>query len=86
MSKESTHVLGSIYDNKSELFWAPQLFRTKADFVRGCQTAAKDKSSMLNQHPSDFELFIVGQWNEADALVDFEQTRLGSVLDLCPLN
>ena len=84
--ENATHVLGSIYDNKSELFWAPQLFRSKADFVRAVQTGAKDKSSMLNQHPSDFELYIVGEWNEGDALLNTEVTRLGSVLDLCPLS
>ena len=82
----ATHVLGSIYDNKSELFWAPQLFRSKADFVRAVQTGARDQNSMLHKHPSDFELYIVGEWNEGDALLNTEVIRLGSVLDLCPLS
>lgn len=85
-----THVLCSIYDNKAEIYFAPQLFRSPADFIRQIQVAAKDKNSMLHQHPSDYELIVLCDWSETEAILpgtgsDNVYKRLGSVLDLCPL-
>lgn len=81
-STRITHVMGSIYDIKSNLFWAPQLFRSELDFTRACQEGAKDPTSMLAKHPDDFELVIVGQWDEQQALLNHDHKRLGIVRDL----
>lgn len=83
--KSESHIIGAIYDNKAGVHWAPQLFRSNADFVRGCQTAAKDPSTMLHKHPSDYELMVMGSWDEATGIISVDKQRLGSVLDLCPL-
>ena len=80
-----THVIGTIYDNKAEIYFAPQLFRTSVDFIRSIQQAAKDSNSMLAQHPSDYELILLGTWSESTAEITHDKKRLGSVLDLCPL-
>lgn len=81
----NTHILASIYDNKSEIFFAPQLFRSTADFVRTIQNEAKRSDSMLNKHPSDYELYVISNWSESTAEQELVHKRLGSVLDLCPL-
>lgn len=37
---------------------------------------------MLAKHPDDFELVIVGKWDEQNAILDYEHTRLGIIRDL----
>ncbi|AZL82887.1 nonstructural protein [Apis mellifera associated microvirus 28] len=86
METKSTHVLGSIYDTKAEIFSQPQLYRSKADLIRACQGAAKDPQTMLHKHPSDYQIFVVGAWSESDAIVANSLEYLGTVLDLCPLS
>lgn len=82
----SSHVIGSLYDIKSEIYSPPHLFRSTADFIRTIQTEAKNPQSMLHKFPSDYELHVVGQWNEYSGILDdLDKKRLGSVLDLCPL-
>ena len=82
----ATHIMGAIYDNKAEILWSPQLFRSKADFIRACQSGAKDPSTMLHKFPSDYELVVVGRWDETSGIISADKLRLGSVLDLCPLS
>lgn len=87
---KSSHVVCSIFDNKAGIFWQPQLARSSADFVRSVQTAVKDPKSMLHQFPSDYELFILADWDETIGITKVGQDctplqRLGSVKDLCPL-
>lgn len=81
-----THVIGSIYDTKAEIFSQPQLYRSKPDFIRACQAAAKDPQTMLHKHPSDYEIMVMGKWDESTGIVSADGERLGSVLDLCPLS
>jgi len=78
--------LTAIYDNKSERFFALNTSRSAADFVRSVQIEAKNPQSMLHQFPSDYELFLLSDWDEKDGVILTEKKRLGSVLDLCPLN
>lgn len=85
MSENSTHVIGSLYDTKSEIFMAINLFRSTADFIRSIQIEAKNQNSMLHKFPADYDLVVVGDWHENDGISTTYQKRLGSVLDLCPL-
>lgn len=78
--------LTAIYDNKAERFFAINLAKTTADFVRSVQVEAKNPQSMLHQFPSDYELYVLSDFDESTGIVLSEKKRLGSVLDLCPLN
>lgn len=83
----STHLIGSIKDTKAGIFFPPYLYRTKADFVRTVQVEAKNNQSMLHKFPGDYELHVVGQWSEHEGITDFsEPEKIGSVLDLCPID
>lgn len=86
MNNETTHILATIRDTKSELLWVPQTFRSKAEFIRSVQMAAKDTTTMLHKFPADFDLVVVGEWSEREGVLSTSDQRLGSVLDLCPLN
>lgn len=81
----TTHILCSIQDSKAGIFWAPMLYRSKADFIRACQQAAKDPSTMLHKFPGDYNLVVLASWCEYDGKIEQgEPEKLGSVLDLCP--
>lgn len=81
-----SHVITGIYDIKSEIYLGLNLAKTTADFVRSVQVEAKNPQSMLHKFPSDYELCVLGSWNENEGITSAEVKRLGSVLDLCPLN
>jgi len=81
-----THIIGSIFDVKAGIFSNPHLYRSKADFVRTVQSEAKRPESMLHKFPSDYELHVTGEWSEYAGIVEIADDKIGSVLDLCPLN
>lgn len=76
----------AIYDNKAERFFALNASPTTGDFIRSVQVEAKNPQSMLHKFPSDYELYILSDFSESDGVIPSEKKRLGSVLDLCPLN
>lgn len=84
----STHKICTIHDTKAEIFFSPYLYRSSAEFIRVVQTEAKNKESMLHKFPSDYDLYVLGDWSETEASIQTlpVKQRLGSVLDLCPLN
>ncbi|QGH73558.1 MAG: DNA binding protein [Microviridae sp. ctITQ3] len=81
-----TTFITAIYDNKAERFFAMNTSRTPADFIRSVQVEAKNSQSMLHQFPSDYELYVLSEWDEKQGIILTEKKRLGSVLDLCPLS
>lgn len=76
----------AIYDNKAERFFALNTSRSTLDFIRSVQVEAKNPQSMLHQFPSDYELYTLSDFCDKTGIVLSEKKRLGSVLDLCPLN
>ena len=80
------YLLCSIYDNKAKIFKGINISKTKADFIRSVQVEAKNPESMFNRFPGDFELYVIGNWDEEQGITNSANERLGSVLDLCPLN
>lgn len=81
-----SHVITAIYDIKSEIYLGVNLARSTGDFIRSVQVEAKNPQSMLHKFPSDYELVVLGSWEEKEGITGQEKKRLGSVLDLCPLN
>lgn len=81
-----SHVCTAIYDTKAEVMLGLSLARSSADFIRSVQVEAKNPQSMLHKFPADYDLFILGEWDEHTGIASTDKKRLGSVLDLCPLN
>jgi len=81
-----THLICAILDTKAGIYDQPRLFRSNADFIRALQVAAKNPETMFNKFPADYDLCVIGKWSEQDGIMDTSSQRLGSVLDLCPLN
>lgn len=76
----------AIYDNKAEAFFAINVSKTPSDFIRSVQVEAKNPQSMLHKFPSDYELYILSDFDDLSGIVHTDKKRLGSVLDLCPLS
>jgi hypothetical protein len=55
--------LYSIYDSASESFSPPMVEKTKGAAVRRFENEVNNPQSMLNQHPSDYTLFHIGEWD-----------------------
>lgn len=84
--QNETHIIAALLDTKSEILDQPRLFRNGADFVRAVQVATKNPETMFHKFPADYDLIVIGKWSEKDGIISTEHKRLGSVLDLCPLN
>lgn len=57
-------VIVAIYDRTTEAFTPPMAVRTRAEAVRSLRQEMSQKESQIAQHPTDFELWQVGEWNE----------------------
>lgn len=79
-------ILVTIHDTKADLHYKPNTARTPGDFVRSVQMEAKNPDSMIHKYPADYDLVVLGSWDEATGTITPDRKRLGSVLDLCPLS
>lgn len=55
----------SVYDGKAEYFMDPFTCRTRAEAARHFMTSVQNPANgMLHQHPEDYTLFFLGEFNE----------------------
>ncbi len=57
--------LYSIYDRKAETHSAPFLSATDATASRSFSQAVLDPKTTINQHPADFELVSLAEWDDS---------------------
>lgn len=55
----------SIYDNKALVYAPPFYAQNDATAKRIVSDAATDPNSSLSRHPSDYSVFLVGNYNDA---------------------
>lgn len=53
----------SIRDSKAECYNTPFFKKTKGEALRDFTTAVNDEKSQLNQYPTDFDVYHVGNWD-----------------------
>ena len=53
----------SVYDSKAEMFNTPMFFRSKPEALRAFTDECNREGSSLYQHPADFTLFLVGDFD-----------------------
>lgn len=73
----------TVKDLKAEAFNSPFINQTKAEAIRGFITAAADPNCLINQHPNDFALYEVAEWDELNGTITLHKDKilLGSALD-----
>lgn len=55
----------SVLDAAVSTYDRPFFARTKGEAIRSLMDAAREKSTNLNMHPSDFSLFLVGEFDQS---------------------
>lgn len=54
----------SIYDEKAKAFGVPFFKQHRGQAVRDVQDVANNRESILSRHPSDFSLYMLGNFDD----------------------
>lgn len=60
------HQIYSIYDSKAKGWWKPFYAVREGDVMRQWMDLANDKKHPIGQHPEDYSLFKIGEWDDDD--------------------
>lgn len=72
----------SIYDSKAEAYSRPFFAINKAMAIRSFQDIAADQQHPIGQHPEDYTLFEIGQWDDTTSeLKNITNISLGCALE-----
>lgn len=54
----------TIYDVKTEAYLQPMFFQSLAQAERSFEDVCNDKTHAIGQHPEDYSMVLVGEWDE----------------------
>lgn len=54
----------SIFDGKAEAYTTPMFFQSTGQAVRSFADAVNDGKSDFSNHPEDYTLFLLGDWDQ----------------------
>ncbi len=54
----------AVYDAKAEFFSKPVFHRAQGEALRAFEDEVESKESLLGQHPGDFTLYWIGEYNQ----------------------
>lgn len=60
----------AVFDNKIGTFAQPFFSQTLSSGKRSFADAAADPSTLLNKHPEDFTLFLLGDFDDSTGFLD----------------
>lgn len=63
-------MLFAVHDSKTEAFMPPFVASTPGEAERNFRNACSDPESTLHKFPQDFNLYLVGSWNNQAGLVE----------------
>lgn len=66
----------SVYDSKAKSFLQPFFCVNSAVAIRAFASAANDVRHDFHRYASDYTLFEIGQWNEADGRLTELESKL----------
>lgn len=56
----------AVYDAAVKAFNAPFYFRSRGEAIRSFTEAVSDEKSNFFKYASDYNMFYLGEWNDAD--------------------
>jgi hypothetical protein len=76
--KETTRnqKLYSVYDSVAETWLKPFPMRNKGEAIRGFTQAVNDPQTNLYQHPEDYTLFEIGEWDDEKGVILMYDAKL----------
>lgn len=66
----------TVYDSKAETYLTPFILKAKGEALRGFIDIANDKKSSIGQHPEDYTLFEIAEWDELTGIVEIYPTKV----------
>ena len=66
-------IIASIYDSKVRVWSFPQQFVNKGALARAWEETCNDTNSPFAKYPSDFTMFIVGEWDDETGQISMHQ-------------
>lgn len=54
----------SVWDEKGTVFSSPFFMANKGLAIRGFSDLVKDKSTRVAQHPEDYKLYLIGEFDD----------------------
>lgn len=72
--------LYSIYDEKAKAFAPPYAMFHDGEALRAFGDLVQDPQSKINKHPSDYKLFRVGEFNNANGAIAPEPEEMPHLL------
>lgn len=75
--------LYAIYDKKTETWSNPFVHITRLEAIRSFTDAVnkQNEQSLIYAHPEDFDLWLIGEYNEVDGVIDPKKDHIGNGLD-----
>jgi len=76
----------AIYDSKAEAFARPFFFPTKGMAMRAFTDHVSDPSTPVGQHPADYTLFHIGEWDDHEGHIQMREAKesMGSGIQYLP--
>ena len=66
-------ILCSVFDTKAELWMDPFCTRSRGEAIRMfIDSVGNPSNATLNQHPEDFGLYYLGEFDEGNAVITLE--------------
>lgn len=65
----------SSYDNKAKIWSRPMFAPNEGSMLRSWADIANDKSHPIGQHPEDYTLYIIGEFDEFEGTFLIHETR-----------
>ncbi len=59
----------AVFDSKAEIFNQPMFLKAKGEAIRAFSDEVNRKDSPMNNHPEDYTLFEIGQYNVETGLI-----------------
>lgn len=57
----------AVFDSKADAFNSPFFIMNEGQAIRGFTDAVNDKNNPIGQHPEDYSLFRIGDYNDSNA-------------------
>lgn len=59
----------TIYDKKAEAYALPMFFQSLGQAERSFGDIINDKQQPIGQHPADYIMFAIGEWDELKGVI-----------------
>lgn len=74
-------ILTALYDRATEAHAPVMTTRTRAEALRSFAAECKRNGSPINQHPQDYELYLVGEYDEISGTIQPMRERIARAQD-----